>query len=70
MRTDIGVRELLKSVGGDHYPERKDELVQVLDIDLDWRMHAVSDGRDEGSNSLWGLFDRGGSCYWMRLQSI
>jgi CCR4-NOT complex subunit CAF16 len=55
VRTDIGVRELLKSVGGDHYPERKDELVNVLDIDLDWRMHAVSDGERRRVQLAMGL---------------
>ena len=55
VRTDIGVRELLKSVGGDHYPERKDELVSVLDIDLDWRMHAVSDGERRRVQLAMGL---------------
>ncbi|MBV33936.1 MAG: hypothetical protein CMP47_00460 [Rickettsiales bacterium] len=55
VRTDIGVRELLKSVGGDHYPERKDELVDVLDIDLDWRMHAVSDGERRRVQLAMGL---------------
>ena len=34
VRSDIAVPELLKSVGGDHYPERRDELVQILDVDL------------------------------------
>lgn len=55
VRTDIGVRELLKSVGGDHYAERKDELVSVLDIDLDWRMHAVSDGERRRVQLAMGL---------------
>ena len=55
VRTDIGVKELLKSVGGDHYPERKDELVQVLDIDLDWHMHAVSDGERRRVQLAMGL---------------
>jgi CCR4-NOT complex subunit CAF16 len=55
VRTDIGVRELLKSVGGDHYPERRDELVEVLDIDLDWRMHAVSDGERRRVQLAMGL---------------
>jgi CCR4-NOT complex subunit CAF16 len=55
VRTDIGVRELLKSVGGDYYPERKDELVHVLDIDLDWRMHAVSDGERRRVQLAMGL---------------
>lgn len=55
VRTDIGVRELLKSVGGDHYPARRDELVEVLDIDLDWRMHAVSDGERRRVQLAMGL---------------
>ena len=55
MRTDIGVRELLKSVGGEFYVERKEELVQVLDIDLDWRMHAVSDGERRRVQLAMGL---------------
>ncbi|RKF82381.1 ABC transporter domain-containing protein C20G4.01 [Golovinomyces cichoracearum] len=55
VRTDIGVRELLKSVGGDHFPDRKDELVSVLDIDLDWRMHAVSDGERRRVQLAMGL---------------
>ncbi|RFU32203.1 hypothetical protein B7463_g4098, partial [Scytalidium lignicola] len=55
VRNDIGVRELLTSVGGDAYPERRDELVQVLDIDLDWRMHAVSDGERRRVQLAMGL---------------
>jgi CCR4-NOT complex subunit CAF16 len=55
VRTDIGVRELLKSVGGDFYTDRKDELVEVLDIDLDWRMHAVSDGERRRVQLAMGL---------------
>jgi CCR4-NOT complex subunit CAF16 len=55
VRTDIGVRELLKSVGGDAYPERRDELIDVLDIDLDWRMHAVSDGERRRVQLAMGL---------------
>jgi CCR4-NOT complex subunit CAF16 len=55
VRTDIGIRELLKSVGGDYYPHRKDELVEVLDIDLDWRMHAVSDGERRRVQLAMGL---------------
>jgi CCR4-NOT complex subunit CAF16 len=55
VRTDIGVKELLASVGGDYYPDRKDELVEVLDIDLDWRMHAVSDGERRRVQLAMGL---------------
>ncbi|KAL3425669.1 ABC transporter [Phlyctema vagabunda] len=55
VRTDIGVRELLASVGGDAYPDRRDELIDVLDIDLDWRMHAVSDGERRRVQLAMGL---------------
>lgn len=55
VRTDIGVDELLRSVGGDHYPERRDELVSVLDIDTNWRMHAVSDGERRRVQLAMGL---------------
>ena len=55
VRTDIGVNELLKSVGGDYYPERRDELIQVLDIDTAWRMHAVSDGERRRVQLAMGL---------------
>lgn len=44
MRNDIYVHELLASVGGDAYPARRNELIHILDIDVDWRMHQVSDG--------------------------
>ncbi|PKS05342.1 hypothetical protein jhhlp_008716 [Lomentospora prolificans] len=55
VRTDIGVAELLRSVGGDAYPDRRDELVSVLDIDLAWRMHAVSDGERRRVQLAMGL---------------
>lgn len=55
VRTDIGVAELLRSVGGDHYSDRRDELVGVLDIDLSWRMHAVSDGERRRVQLAMGL---------------
>lgn len=55
VRTDIGVAELLASVGGDAYPARRDELVGVLDIDVNWRMHAVSDGERRRVQLAMGL---------------
>lgn len=55
VRTDIGVKDLLRSVGGDAYPDRRDELVGVLDIDTDWRMHAVSDGERRRVQLAMGL---------------
>lgn len=55
VRTDIGVTELLASVGGDAYAARRDELVRVLDIDVEWRMHAVSDGERRRVQLAMGL---------------
>lgn len=55
VRTDIDVVTLLSSVGGDHYPKRKDELVQILDIDLTWRMHILSDGERRRVQLAMGL---------------
>ncbi|CAK7271177.1 CCR4-NOT regulatory complex component [Sporothrix epigloea] len=55
VRRDIGVKELLASVGGDAYPARRDELVSVLDIDTAWRMHAVSDGERRRVQLAMGL---------------
>ncbi|KAF7513599.1 hypothetical protein GJ744_008893 [Endocarpon pusillum] len=55
VRSDIDVPTLLDSVGGRHYPARKDELVAILDIDLRWRLHAVSDGERRRVQLAMGL---------------
>lgn len=55
VRTDIAVPVLLDSVGGTAFPERRDELVRVLDIDLRWRMHTVSDGERRRVQLAMGL---------------
>ena len=55
VRTDIDVVTLLASVGGDYYPKRRDELVRILDIDLTWRMHILSDGERRRVQLAMGL---------------
>ncbi|MCJ1367718.1 CCR4-NOT regulatory complex component [Acarospora aff. strigata] len=55
VRTDIDVPTLLASVGGNYYTDRRDELVRILDIDLGWRMHAVSDGERRRVQLAMGL---------------
>ena len=55
VRTDIDVPTLLSSIGGDAYPDRRDQLVSVLDIDLAWRMHTVSDGERRRVQLAMGL---------------
>jgi len=37
------------------YPERRDELVSLLDINLEWRMHRVSDGQRRRVQLFLGL---------------
>ena len=40
---DIAARDMMKQWQQEHI-ERRDELVKILGINLDWRMHRVSDG--------------------------
>jgi len=52
---DIGIDELIESVGGNKFPERRDRLLDLLDIDITWRMHKVSDGERRRVQLLLGL---------------
>tara|TARA_B100000925_G_scaffold133_1_gene134 strand:- start:490 stop:1278 length:789 start_codon:yes stop_codon:yes gene_type:complete len=51
---DIRVGDMMKKWQEEHI-ERRDELVKVLDIDLDWRMHTVSDGQRKKVQIMLGL---------------
>eukprot|EP01039_Chlorochromonas_danica_P006066 gene6066-6680_t len=44
LQADIPVSNMMKKLQDD-YPERRDELLQLLRIDPQWRMHQVSDGQ-------------------------
>ena len=39
----------------DAYPERRDELMELLGVDPEWRMHRVSDGQRRRVQLLLGL---------------
>lgn len=39
----------------EQYPERRDEIVDMLGIDLNWRMHELSDGQRRRVQLLLGL---------------
>jgi CCR4-NOT complex subunit CAF16 len=43
-QADIPVKQMSKSTQ-DKYPERRDRLYELLEINPDWRMHKVSDGQ-------------------------
>jgi len=55
VRRDIPVTVLIDSMGGEHFKERRDELIKLLDIDLKWRMHQVSDGERRRVQLVMGL---------------
>ncbi|KAH3682691.1 hypothetical protein WICPIJ_006354 [Wickerhamomyces pijperi] len=55
VRRDIPVTVLIDSVGGSVFPERRDLLVKLLDVDLRWRMHQVSDGERRRVQLVMGL---------------
>eukprot|EP00009_Paramoeba_aestuarina_P012620 CAMPEP_0201538510 /NCGR_PEP_ID=MMETSP0161_2-20130828/67828_1 /ASSEMBLY_ACC=CAM_ASM_000251 /TAXON_ID=180227 /ORGANISM="Neoparamoeba aestuarina, Strain SoJaBio B1-5/56/2" /LENGTH=306 /DNA_ID=CAMNT_0047945391 /DNA_START=49 /DNA_END=969 /DNA_ORIENTATION=+ len=44
-RKDCSVEVLLNVSGGDQFPERRDRLIEVMQIETKWRMHRLSDGQ-------------------------
>ncbi|KAJ3740156.1 P-loop containing nucleoside triphosphate hydrolase protein [Lentinula detonsa] len=55
VRRDIVVSDFLNSVGGYRHKQRRDHLLDILDIDLDWHMHAISDGERRRVQLCMGL---------------
>jgi len=55
VRGDIVVEHFLNSVGGYRHKERRDRLLDILDVDLDWHMHAISDGERRRVQLCMGL---------------
>lgn len=44
LQADIPVHDMMKALQA-QYPERREELIEILGIDVNWRMHMVSDGQ-------------------------
>ncbi|KAL9936478.1 hypothetical protein V8E36_004546 [Tilletia maclaganii] len=57
VRSDIVVSHFLDSVGSYRHKERRDHLLDILDVDLDWRMHAISDGERRRVQLCMGLME-------------
>ncbi|WFD25584.1 CCR4-NOT regulatory complex component [Malassezia nana] len=57
VRSDITVRDFLDSVGGFRFSERRDHLLDLLDVDLSWRMHMISDGERRRVQLCMGLME-------------
>nr|ODN86367.1 CCR4-NOT complex subunit CAF16 [Cryptococcus depauperatus CBS 7841] len=55
VRSDIVVSHFLDSVGGYRHKERRDKLLSILDVDLDWHMHQISDGERRRVQLCMGL---------------
>jgi len=55
VRGDIVVEQFLNSVGGYRHKERRDRLLDILDVDVDWHMHAISDGERRRVQLCMGL---------------
>lgn len=54
MMADIPVHKMMERLQ-QSYPERRDELVRMLGIDLNWRMNQLSDGQRRRVQILLGL---------------
>jgi CCR4-NOT complex subunit CAF16 len=54
LMADIPVHGMMQKLQ-ESYPERRDELVDMLGIDLNWRMHQLSDGQRRRVQILLGL---------------
>lgn len=54
LMADIPVRNMMEKLQAS-YPERRDELLCMLGIDLDWRMHQLSDGQRRRVQLFLGL---------------
>jgi len=57
VRSDIEVSHFLDSVGAvnGYNTERRDRLLDILDVDLSWRMHQISDGERRRVQLCMGL---------------
>ncbi|KAF8529127.1 P-loop containing nucleoside triphosphate hydrolase protein [Hysterangium stoloniferum] len=55
VRGDLLVSAFLDSVGGYRHKSRRDALLDILDVDLDWHMHTISDGERRRVQLVMGL---------------
>ena len=54
LQADIPVHSMMQKLQ-EEYPERRDELIALLGVDPNWRMHQVSDGQRRRVQILLGL---------------
>ena len=51
---DIAVNKMMEKLQAE-YPERREELVELLGVDVNWRMHQLSDGQRRRVQLMLGL---------------
>ena len=54
LQADIPVHKMMEKLQ-EQYPDRRNELIDVLGIDVNWRMHQVSDGQRRRVQIFLGL---------------
>ena len=54
LQADIRVCDMMKKLQED-FPERRDVLLKILEINVNWRMHMVSDGQRRRVQLFFGL---------------
>ncbi|KAH8919131.1 P-loop containing nucleoside triphosphate hydrolase protein [Atractiella rhizophila] len=55
VRSDLKVEDFLNSIGGYRHKSRRDLLLSILDVDVEWHMHQVSDGERRRVQIVAGL---------------
>ncbi|KAJ3312079.1 CCR4-NOT regulatory complex component [Blyttiomyces sp. JEL0837] len=57
VRRDVPVARLLKTLGAERHPERCSRLLDIMDVNVDWHMHEVSDGQRRRVQIVLGLME-------------
>lgn len=57
VRRDVTVQSLLEAMNAERFPERLANLLDLLDVDLEWHMHQLSDGERRRVQILLGLVE-------------
>ncbi|KAI8808241.1 P-loop containing nucleoside triphosphate hydrolase protein [Cladochytrium replicatum] len=57
VRRDVPVSRLLKSMGAERNRERCLQLLDIMDVNVEWRMHEVSDGERRRVQTVLGLME-------------
>ncbi|KAJ3286092.1 CCR4-NOT regulatory complex component [Rhizoclosmatium sp. JEL0117] len=57
VRRDVPVSRLLKTLGAERHPERCSRLLDIMDVNVNWHMHQVSDGQRRRVQIVLGLME-------------